>query len=722
MQPGRNNPHAQGASSAPTIVSASGYPVAVQNVVSTPISVGSPPVLNYPSTQVTNGASYSFSTVPYNPNVMLPPIQSQPSSQPPTNPPPFDPNLQRSWSSGPCDCAKDEETCWWGTWCCCILFSRNAQTFDVGSSLFTVYAFSAWVALCVITFIFIGPVFFWIFVLGSIAYNVQRARVRTAIREKLNIFGNFYCDCIYHLFLKQCSVCQEAREAKALRLKEIDYISGQDMSELAARDEEVPPSTLKELYGSLSIASKLIVKVSAVFVAFVTGFLLMRRPSFVLILFLVFLQPAVILYFVYWRQRRQYVQVDYVVKLFVVGFFMSTTQSIVFEEILQTVITMAMFVLFLIFNGAPSGGTDTGGDNSGGSNFFLSGFSNKMTQDNAGIFWESMQSLRQCHQRPLLQTLLLSGQDMYDLFLSSTSSVSPSSIGVPSVQAYPGLSHYFTASSSDFSSDGFSTTSNFFMQQSIHVLAKNGTATNDDLVSSLDEGLLRRNILLLVLYLFLLAFVVAAGVEETMKHFVVRCCRFPQPLKEPQTLLVYLLTAALGFATAENIEYVLGAKSSPIAGVSLFVGEIFILVIRILMPIHLICAVLQAAQMSKRETGIDPNMPLFKVLLPGIILHGTFDFFLFLVSALQYIYKIENIGFDIFTMIFPFVMTIGGIIWAVRVFGEVESRYRSEWRPLQAHAPETSQPMSDDDTVEIQMNSLHQSLTQGYSPPLSSEV
>ena len=54
-----------------------------------------------------------------------------------------------------------------------------------------------------------------------------------------------------------------------------------------------------------------------------------------------------------------------------------------------------------------------------------------------------------------------------------------------------------------------------------------------------------------------MAYVIAAGVEETMKYFVVRCCTFPQSLKEPQTVLVYLMAAALGFETMENIGIVI---------------------------------------------------------------------------------------------------------------------------------------------------------------------
>jgi hypothetical protein len=110
---------------------------------------------------------------------------------------------------------------------------------------------------------------------------------------------------------------------------------------------------------------------------------------------------------------------------------------------------------------------------------------------------------------------------------------------------------------------------------------------------------IQKHILLTIFVLFLMAFVVAAGVEETMKHFVVRCCRFPTPLKDPHSILVYLMAGALGFATSENIEYVFGTTTSPIPGTTVFIGELIVLLTRVLMPIHVICSVIQAANLSK---------------------------------------------------------------------------------------------------------------------------
>ncbi len=115
-----------------------------------------------------------------------------------------------------------------------------------------------------------------------------------------------------------------------------------------------------------------------------------------------------------------------------------------------------------------------------------------------------------------------------------------------------------------------------------------------------------------------MAFVVAAGVEETMKHFAVRCCRFPSQISSPHTVLVYLMAAALGFATSENVEYVFSAAGSAGPKLTIFYSELMVYIVRILMPVHVICSVLQAANLARVLAGIS-QMNLFQVNLCFII-------------------------------------------------------------------------------------------------------
>ena len=52
-------------------------------------------------------------------------------------------------------------------------------------------------------------------------------------------------------------------------------------------------------------------------------------------------------------------------------------------------------------------------------------------------------------------------------------------------------------------------------------------------------------------------------------------------------------------------------------GTSLFVGELMILLLRVCLPVHLICSVLQSVNLSKIIMGQDTQMSLFMMLLPG---------------------------------------------------------------------------------------------------------
>ncbi len=62
-------------------------------------------------------------------------------------------------------------------------------------------------------------------------------------------------------------------------------------------------------------------------------------------------------------------------------------------------------------------------------------------------------------------------------------------------------------------------------------------------------------------------------------------------------------------------------------------------------------------------------------MLPALILHGSFDFFLFAAGAIEYAYDINSLAFDVTTFIFPFVMTVAGICFAKFEFDKVSSLF-----------------------------------------------
>lgn len=429
------------------------------------------------------------------PNIVLAPGQQQPQL--------------RDWGSSAFDCVKDEETCWWGFWCCWILNARTVTTFASGSSCWEIVNFWAFIVMFVLfTLLFRLPGFLLFAIIGGGLYAYHRGQIRTDIRQKLGIGGSAADDCVSHGLFPCCTVCQEAREAKIVNAPVVDFCSGellsiQDANHMRATsgDETLNQGTCMYHIEALSKTSRIILFLwlGVFFVLFVTLLATRQGLNFALLV-MIFAQPLLILYFVYWRYKRQFAALDYVVKLFAVGFFCAPFQAIVLEGLLQ----VAIMVILSPF----SGQTD-----------------DKMTDD----------------------------------------------------QQHEVMKHHLGA---------------------------------------------------VVIGMLLMAFLVAAGVEETVKHFVVRCCRFPSQIKNPHTLLVYLMTGALGFATAENIEYVFSqaADASGMPKVQLFYDELFVLILRICLPIHVICSVMQAANLSKVVIGMQ-EMNLFQVIaMAGIVWMRVINF------------------------------------------------------------------------------------------------
>ena len=484
-------------------------------------------------------------------------------------------NVINGWATGPFDCLKDEETCWWGTWCCCLLSGRTAQTFEVGSSKWQVWGFMSLIFVAFILNLILPGIGLIILLCGVVGYAVYRARIRTKIRDQNGISGTGSSDIVLHVCCPCCAVCQEAREAKVRDMKKIDFCYGEELSSLyfpqespagvsAALSAEAELPGIMEELNHISQLSQLLMRISVALavLAFVVLITSDHAENFAVLL-LVFVQPVIIMYVVYWRKLRKHASVDYIIKLFAAGFFLATTQSIVLESFLEGVIGILVSIGVNVLGIEP---------------------------DEDGMVADPGLKGRVSLQSELVNAVMRAmGYDSHGQHLTNSGTGISSAFSVPSISSL--VLKATTVSTINSLEDGDGEEGD------------SGSGSEDDYNGYVDSGYspeeMRKYFPLIVLVLFLMAFVVAAGVEETMKHFTVRCCRFPAPLKDPYAVMIYLMTGALGFATSENIEYVFGTSSSPIPGTSLFVGELFVLLIRVLMPIHLICSVLQATNLSK---------------------------------------------------------------------------------------------------------------------------
>lgn len=196
---------------------------------------------------------------------------------------------------------------------------------------------------------------------------------------------------------------------------------------------------------------------------------------------------------------------------------------------------------------------------------------------------------------------------------------------------------------------------------------------------ALEPANLRKHMAKIIILIFLNAFVVAAGVEEFVKHFVVRGCWLPHDLASPTAINIALVAGALGFATTENLEYVFG---SAVAGAGKFESELLVLGLRSLFPIHAMCASLQAVEVVRRDYERGGGTPLWRILLPAVTLHGVFDFTQFLIPLCFYAYEsnLSEVEQAAVALSVGLVVTVIGAVYLFRVRHAQARRLGDGWR------------------------------------------
>ena len=81
-----------------------------------------------------------------------------------------------------------------------------------------------------------------------------------------------------------------------------------------------------------------------------------------------------------------------------------------------------------------------------------------------------------------------------------------------------------------------------------------------------------------------------------------------------------MITVALGFACAENFLYVFIYAPPGLE------SELMTLFVRCIVPIHPLAAALQSLGVCRRELERDRKTGVGRILFPGWLLHGTYDF------------------------------------------------------------------------------------------------
>lgn len=140
----------------------------------------------------------------------------------------------------------------------------------------------------------------------------------------------------------------------------------------------------------------------------------------------------------------------------------------------------------------------------------------------------------------------------------------------------------------------------------------------------IEQGLLMLNPFTGILSIAFIAFLIAGFTEELVKrHLVIRYALNSVEFNERLDGIIYSVFVALGFATAENINYVVFAfASNPYVGV--YRGIISV-------PAHMLFAITMGYYISLSKFSIDTGLKrayLRKALVMPFLFHGIFDFIL----------------------------------------------------------------------------------------------
>lgn len=140
-----------------------------------------------------------------------------------------------------------------------------------------------------------------------------------------------------------------------------------------------------------------------------------------------------------------------------------------------------------------------------------------------------------------------------------------------------------------------------------------------------------------ILYFFLLSFIVVAGSEEGSKYLMLRYYAYRnKAFNEPFDGIIYSIMISMGFATLENIGYVME-----------FGFQTGILRMFLSVPSHGAFAVLMGyhvglAKFDKLPRKRGTIQHIIKGLLLAIFFHGAFDFFLLLQNNYQVTKHVSN--------------------------------------------------------------------------------
>lgn len=470
-----------------------------------------------------------------------------------------------NWSTSLFQCFEDEESCWWSFWCYPLIASRNIQTFGVGKGLHYL-----WIFLLVFAGFFytcISPDTFK-FRLAFIGLGLSvfiRGRFRGLIRERYNIRSEF-CGCIadylVHYCCAPCAVAQESREAKLLNKPFSDYITDQPLDEIYSTEEDLlllsrnsshfgndsslPTQRQRKVDPMIvSKASRLLIFIFGLLFVSSLTYVGLKDPLHILTFFLCYVQSIVVLYVMYWKERKEYACLDYVVKSFFVG---------------TTVTVFQAMMIFFVF-------------------YFLSTFVLIVT-----LYLTNPYTIQVRSEEGETQDII---SPLVDIAISQTT---------------------FLFDKGNFNPNLFANVVNahgYEERPTSQLFANFGNSTFTGILRPFPDTIVENNVIIFSIFIFISCLAIAAT-TEVCKYMIFRGCKMPFIVTHPSAILVYLLTGALGYSSGLaviNELFFSVAENDIVSWRSLFQWnfiwwKLIYHLGRFLVPVDITCALYQAYNTS----------------------------------------------------------------------------------------------------------------------------
>ncbi|MHC4399897.1 MAG: PrsW family glutamic-type intramembrane protease [Planctomycetota bacterium] len=182
-----------------------------------------------------------------------------------------------------------------------------------------------------------------------------------------------------------------------------------------------------------------------------------------------------------------------------------------------------------------------------------------------------------------------------------------------------------------------------------------------------------------------MGFVCVALPEELFKFLVVTlyCARHPA-FDEPMDGVVYGATAALGFATLENVLYVIGS-GWPVALTRAFTA----------VPMHASLGAILGYYVGQAKFGSGKARLIWVGLLAAVLLHGLYDFPLLIKSQILFYQGtagVADAGFLVWPLVVSLAVLAFGVAWTLRIVRRLRHDQLETVQASSAALPEPEGP------------------------------